>query len=324
MKRRYIICIVTVAVLGLVSCPICAAEVETIFPKQGSKMVTPPNFTWATGDYDFFVLTVLAPIPGYWYQPIAIPRAKSYFLMPDAWWEAMASDGWGLWFVLGMNTTSWEYSITPWQYFQKVPDCAVDFPDPTFESYMRWWIDKPDGILMASDLMDLVELNIEDEDIVDLGGLEYCFNLRDLFIFPAPISDLSPLAGLVNLESFGSFYNQVNDLSPIAGLINLNLVGIEGSPLIDLRPLANLTNITTLALLEGQITDISPLAGMDDLDWLLLTDNQISEIYPLVESFVLNDGDRLNLSLNPLSAISCSVYIPTLRGWGVDVVHTCP
>ena len=66
-----------------------AADFGSIFPKQAQKVVAPPNFTWAAGDYDFFVLVVLAPIPGYWYQPIAVPLAKSYFLLPESWWDSM-------------------------------------------------------------------------------------------------------------------------------------------------------------------------------------------------------------------------------------------
>ncbi|MAH39612.1 MAG: hypothetical protein CL873_03660, partial [Dehalococcoidales bacterium] len=69
------------------------------------------------------------------------------------------------------------------------------------------------------------------------------------------------------------------------------------------------------------ISDISALAGLNDLQGLDLMDNNISDISALVENTGLSAGDTVNLSNNPLSAMSVNVYIPQLEERGVDVEY---
>ncbi len=185
MNRIRVVAVITFVAFSLLASPLFAADFAPIFPKQGVPMVAPPNFTWAAGDYDYFVLYLRLPIPipGYWYTPIPVPRyRKPYWRLPDALWDFLKMDGWCLWRVLAINTTTHAYEVTPWQYFQKVNDCVVTFPDPNVESGIRFSISKPAGEIMVSDLVRLSTFGSYGTPFSDLGGLEYCSGLKILHL----------------------------------------------------------------------------------------------------------------------------------------------
>jgi hypothetical protein len=56
MKKTFVVILVGVAVLSVFCPPLFGADFAPIFPKQVAPMVSPPNFTWAAGDYDLFCL----------------------------------------------------------------------------------------------------------------------------------------------------------------------------------------------------------------------------------------------------------------------------
>jgi Leucine-rich repeat (LRR) protein len=63
-------------------------------------------------------------------------------------------------------------------------------------------------------------------------------------------------------------------------------------------------------MMTDPLIDISPLEYLTNLDILVLLGNQINDILPLVNNNGLSNGDIVNLSGNPLSATSITVYIP--------------
>ncbi len=310
MKRTAHVAVLVLLALGILVSPVRSADFGAVFPAQGAKMVNPPNLTWAAGEYDFFMLMVLAPIPGYWYQPIAIPQVKSYFLVPDSWWEAMSTNGWGLWFVLGMNTTTWDYGITPWQTFQKVTDCVVSFPDPELEVVIRDAISKSAGAILASDLAGLTVLSAANRSISNLRGLEYCENLTRLALDQNPIGELNSLAGLTNLTELSLYMTQIDDLAAMAGLTSLEEILLDVNLISDVGPLSWLTGLAGLYLAGNQISDITPLASLIGLRALGLSGNQISEVSALA---ALTNLWVVDLSNNQLSDITPVVGLPDLH-----------
>jgi len=68
------------------------------------------------------------------------------------------------------------------------------------------------------------------------------------------------------------------------------------------------------------------LAKLTQLTSLSLYHNQISDIKPLVDNSGIDSGDVVELydpdyGTNPLSSISCRVYIPQLEDRGVTVEY---
>jgi hypothetical protein len=214
-------------------------------------------------------------------------------------------------------TMNGNYSIVA--NFEAEAQEGVNFPDPNLRAAVRAAIGKPDGPIYPADLEGLTFLDASERNIANLTGLEYCTDLRYLFLLNNQISGISPLAGLTGLERLFLGSNQISDISALLNLSNLIELGLWENQISNIAPLANLTNLTGLWLGGNQIANISPLANLTNLSVLYLWSNQISDIQPLVQNTGLGSGDYVDLRWNPLSSESINTYIPQLTARGVNV-----
>lgn len=114
---------------------------------------------------------------------------------------------------------------------------VVDFPDPNLEAVVREAIDKPVGSIYAHDLLGLEVLVAYDRNISDLTGLEYCVDLRGLYLDFNQISSLSPLAALTGLTSLTLAVNPIVDISPLTVFdVSYEACMIAGGPHCDEFP----------------------------------------------------------------------------------------
>jgi len=102
-------------------------------------------------------------------------------------------------------------------------------------------------------------------------------------------------------------------------LKDLTSLEVNDKKVNDLSGLEYCTNLQTLNLHHNSIVDISPLASLTNLQKLNLYENSIVDISPLVSNNGLSNGDRVNISGNPLSDTSLNKYIPQLEERGVSV-----
>ncbi|UCH19966.1 MAG: leucine-rich repeat domain-containing protein [Deltaproteobacteria bacterium] len=312
IKKNFVTVIAGFTVLSVLCSPLLGADFAPIFPKQGALVISPPNFTWATGDYDRFCLLLFLPLPDR-YRLIPVWKYKKpYFLIPEAAWGSVTMNGWCFWLVFGRNTDTRDWAIIPLQYFRKVDDCVVEFPDPNLESSIREEINKPEGDIMASDLQMTTYLSLSDRNISDISGLDYLVGLDTLFLEFDPISDISPLAGLTNLNRLTLVENQISDISPLAGLTNLTELCIFDNQISDVNPLTNLTNLNQLNLAYNKISDISPLSSLINLYGSDLNSNQISDISPLTNlinfHYLRLDNNQIS-DINPIASLTNLLYI---------------
>ena len=201
---------------------------------------------------------------------------------------------------------------------------VVNFPDPGLNEAVRYAIGKPQGPICSSDLVGLETLDARTSSITNISGLEHCTDLTWLNLTSNQISDIHLLAGLTGLTVLHLTDNPISDLSPLETLTGLTELCLVDCQVSDLSPLAGMTSLEYLSLWNNQVSDIGPLAGLTSMTHLMLTYNQISDLYPLVENPGLASGDYVDVVDNPLSATSCTVYIPELESRGVNVSHDCP
>ena len=162
-------------------------------------------------------------------------------------------------------------SPDPWSAIAEVPTHLValprvEFVDANLATGVRiaLGLDTEGGhidllkIPQAS-LAKLTELELSDQEITDITGLEHATQLTDL--------DLS--------------YNQISDITSLAQLLQLTDLNLTRNQIRDITPLTNLTQLTDLTIRSNHISDISPLAGLPSLKWLSLSSNQISDVTPL-------------------------------------------
>ncbi|MFP3898182.1 MAG: InlB B-repeat-containing protein [Dehalococcoidia bacterium] len=214
-------------------------------------------------------------------------------------------------------TMNGNYTITA--NFQAEGD-GVNFPDPNLEAAIRAAIAKPTGPIEPSDLQGLIFLDASEQNITNLTGLQYCTDLKYLFLVDNQISDISPLATLASLQRLFLGSNQISSISSLTNLTNLTELGLWENQISNISPLANLTNLSVLYLADNQISNLSPLTNLTNLSVLYLWSNQISDIGPLVDNTGLGTDDYVDLRWNPLSSTSIGTHIPALQGRGVTVV----
>ncbi len=118
---------------------------------------------------------------------------------------------------------------------------TVTFADENLDAAIREALGKPSGEdLTAAELSKLTELGASGVGITDLSGIEYCMNLRELWLRDNQVSDLSPFSGLTNLQYLILDQNRISDISPLvensglrgqASLHEWDEVFLEGNPL---------------------------------------------------------------------------------------------
>jgi internalin A len=191
---------------------------------------------------------------------------------------------------------------------------VCDFPDPTLEAVIRTQIGQPTGDIVFDDLQGITMLEIYDQGIWDITGLECLTNVVYLTLKGHNISDISPLGGLTNLDNLSLWMNNVSDLSPLANLTNLTRLKLSDNDISDISPLAGLANLTHLYL-DGNsgISDYSPVSGLVNLIMLYVIDNAISDISPLASLVNLSTLGCWRNQISDIGPLSGLVNLTTLQ-----------
>ena len=223
-----------------------------------------------------------------------------------------------------------------------VPPRTISIPDPNLRNAVEQVLGKARGAaITVADMATLQTLYATSENIRNLTGLEHATNLRELGLAANSISNIStiarltnltsldlrdnlisnisPLAGLTSLTALGLGKNNITNISPLAGLTRLTALNLWDNSISNISLLARLTNLTALRLDTNFISDISPLARLTQLTELYLENNSISDLWPLVANTGLGNGDTVNVRGNPLSTVSFTTHLATLRSRGVTV-----
>ncbi len=182
------------------------------------------------------------------------------------------------------------------------------------------WVNHISNLFPLMGLTRLEHLALGDNNITDISVVVDLTNLTGLHLGGNKVSDISPVGGLTRLTSLHLPGNNVSDASVIADLTRLTYLNLNSTNITDLSFLSGLTSLADLYLGWNNITDISVLSGLTNLTVLWLMDNNISNLSPLVANTGLGEGDRIDVSENPLSYQSINTHIPTLQRRGVEVI----
>ena len=186
---------------------------------------------------------------------------------------------------------------------------TISIPDPHLAAAVQREIG---NATTTHTMLDLWELNVINNGITDLTGIEYAHNLSSLnlgaeyiegkgYVNSNTVSNLQPLSGLTNLTWLGLQNNNISDISALSTLKNLHTLDLYNNNISNISALSTLKNLHTLTLSSNNISDISALSGLTNLTSLGLQDNNISDISALS---TLKNLHRLWLYNNNISDIS--------------------
>ena len=175
-----------------------------------------------------------------------------------------------------------------------IEDISEWMPDAALQAVVREALQEiglpASAPLTKEKMLQLTALNANHRGIVDITGLEFATNLKELQLGGRNrITDLRPLTNLTNLTYLYIWHREVADMPrvtnldirPLSGLINLKRLSLENSGISDISLLAGLKELQHLGLSYNTIEDISPLAGLKKLIHLNLSDNSITDLSPL-------------------------------------------
>ena len=218
-----------------------------------------------------------------------------------------------------------------------IDNTEVVFADPNLEQIIRDIIGKSSGTIYKNDVYQIESLDIADQNIGSISGIEALENLRFLNLgFKSDngqahtqennsntVSDLTPLQNLINLETLIMWGNKISDVTPLSNLTNLRNLHLNFNNVSDLTPLSNLTNLEYLEIMENQVSDISSLdtltklkfvhldnnsianisaiSNWTQIEYLYLTNNQITDVTPMQNLTTLRE---LYLANNPIDDFS--------------------
>lgn len=150
-----------------------------------------------------------------------------------------------------------------------------------------------DDIGLLAGLTELTELNLDRNNITDLTPLAGLTNLRVLGFYANQVEELEPLTGLADLEILYASYNRIHVVTPLSGLVNLEHLWLyqncrtgggdasTGDCLQDISSLNGLANLRTLLITNNEISDIGAVSGMTALELLHANGNDIRSISAL-------------------------------------------
>ena len=186
---------------------------------------------------------------------------------------------------------------------------VVSFADANLERAVRQALKKPQGPLTTDDLASLTRLDVEEQNIKSLDGLEHATALDTLNLWGNEIEDVSPLSGLTNLQKLNLGNNQVADVRPLDTLTNLIQLSLWGNEVEDVSALSDLKNLEKLDLWGNEIEDVSALSDLTELTQLQLGDNEVEDVSSLDG---LTNLDWMGLVDNPISQREVNEQVPTL------------
>lgn len=208
-----------------------------------------------------------------------------------------------------------EYYMNFWSFFgnffydsYSYEKSQVRFNDANMEAAVREAINKLSGDILASDVLELTNLDASKRNISDLSGIDQCHNLEVLHLEGNKIEDLSPLTKLDSLQLLNLSDNQISDIQPL-----VDNVGIGTGDEIDLR--GNLLN-----------------EDFPHAQFFSLTNRGV-EVFidfpesPVVIDFNLADGDqkeRIQKSAIPETTVDLqlnAIQVPEINGWSVDIEY---
>ncbi len=115
---------------------------------------------------------------------------------------------------------------------------VVSIPDPNLAAAIRKMLNlTPGAAITQLNMLNFARLDVSDQQITNITGLEHAKNLSTLNLRGNQIRDITPIAALTNLMHLNVSYNQIRDIVSLEKLTNLNELRLAGNPIVDMSPL---------------------------------------------------------------------------------------
>jgi len=188
----------------------------------------------------------------------------------------------------------------------------------------------PSGELLSDARLALLELNLSNNRLLGLSGIEHFTQLRHLDVSNNSLIDLEGISKLSNLVNFYAHGNQLGRIEEYVDR-NRNKQYDLGEPFTDesgngkrdidpLIELKGLTNLVDLHLYGNRLKDINSFGELSALQTLLLSGNELEEVGILKKFYTLK---QLSLANNQLYTIEGIQSLDNLERLNLSENHIC-
>ncbi|MCX7745526.1 MAG: leucine-rich repeat domain-containing protein [Clostridia bacterium] len=173
-------------------------------------------------------------------------------------------------------------------------DYEISFKDANLETCVRKALNKPNGILLKSDVQTITELHASNMQIKDLSGIHKLSNLSKLDLSRNQIIDTIQLSNLNKLTELNLSSNQIQNVFPLSSLYNLEKLYLNNNNIDTYTTLQYLKKLSTLYLAQNPANDFSPVTSYyrnlidRDFDLNNLSGLYINDQYNLLDIPLIN------------------------------------
>jgi hypothetical protein len=122
-----------------------------------------------------------------------------------------------------------------------------------------------------------MKLNLTNNNITSLDGIELDNNLQELYLGYNKIKETGGLSSLTNLQVLYLHNNQIKEIGALSALTNLEQLYLDCNQIKEVGTLSSLTNLYLLDLFHNQIKEIGGLSSLTNLQYIHLGDNQMPD-----------------------------------------------
>jgi len=152
------------------------------------------------------------------------------------------------------------------------------------EAAIRYELKNPTGELTKADYEKVTRMNLENNQLTDVKGLEKLTKLTWLRLYDNKLTSVKGLEKLTQLKVLWLYGNKLTDVKSLEKLTELRELYLGNNQLTSVKGLEKLTQLTRLSLADNQLTDVKGLEKLTQfltlsLQWNPdLTKAQIDEL----------------------------------------------
>ena len=152
------------------------------------------------------------------------------------------------------------------------PDGAID----KILAAARRALEYPDTVVLSkADCANVRSLQIFEDRLTSLNGIEYFTNLETIDVNTSYLTDITPLTQLTKLRSVSISWSYITAIPDFSGCPDLEFLSLVCCRITDLSPAANISSLRNLQLSDNAITSVAPLADVQGLEALNLDGNPV-------------------------------------------------
>lgn len=134
----------------------------------------------------------------------------------------------------------------------------------------------------------LAQLNISNNNIENIEGLEKITTLTQLHMAGTKTKDIAPIEKLENLTTLNISGNDLIDINELSGLSNLKYLDISSNKIQDLSPISD-KSLTELNISGNRVKDLAYISSMSNLVKLMADNNLIDNIIPIQYNLIKDE-----------------------------------